>query len=103
MKKGDGLPSKICIKCAGVIGEYRPFVDKTLAAESERSIKCDSTSGSSTSCHYCLTSSNILFPVPETSINKTKDCFGFEVTVSNMMTVLQISLNLFLRFLFCFS
>ncbi|XP_034247202.1 neurofilament heavy polypeptide-like isoform X2 [Thrips palmi] len=87
VKKGDGLPSKICIKCAGLLGEYRPFVDNTLEAESERSSKCDSTSGSNTSCHYCLTSGNILFPVPETSIVKTKECFAFEVTAKNQICV----------------
>lgn len=85
VKQDDGLPSKICIKCAGVIGDYRPFVDKTLAAESERNSKCDSTSGSSTSCYFCLTSGTILFPVPEASINKSKDCFGIDVSVSRFL------------------
>lgn len=80
VSEGDQLPSKICIKCVGRISECRPFVDKILALNEKEGRR---KSISDDNCYICLSSENYLFPVPEDSISKSRDCFEIVLQPTN--------------------
>ncbi|KAK3912310.1 putative zinc finger protein [Frankliniella fusca] len=81
--KGDGLPSHICVSCVGLINECLRFVNKlkNVGGEKQSQRRRGSIDSSRPkSCYFCESTENHLFPLSDTAVNKTNDCFSIKVS-----------------------